>query len=551
MSNRIIIGERMLVPKSMIPKKVIKSRYKIELFDQKTCNKCEVFKDGDRPNDICSTCPAYIANYKLFKETEKHWSLPQGDALSLFALLDRKGIDYEVRDKRPEHPFKFDIQWTGKLFGKNHIDENGLPRINQKALVKEYRQKGNEGILRALPRAGKTVMAIYLAIKAGERFVVIANRKELLKQFYWTMVGYPHKPNFKPVTNIPDLREETGREIIRLVEKPADIKSLKNVDILLINYQKGVHDPSRIQEIISAGYSTVIIDEVHGAGAEGYLRIVAKANVKRKIGLTATPRRKDKRHILIQRIVGPVIAESKASSLIPNIRCVQVKARPPGHYKLWAYAIRWLVNSADRNKQIVQQVFKDLRNEHEVIIIPVDQKKHQKILVDMINEQAKYNRKERGEDWPDDLALAYHSGSKREEILRQVDEPGPTVLVPIRSMVKEGIDFLRPSALYIVIPMSSSHDEKTGAPMFFQLSNRVCTPYKKPPPVVRIFVDNVNMFKAALSGLIFREVFPNSKPKDGEKPRYILEDVEYEKFKVAVRKDGPGGKKPSNMKGWA
>ena len=537
----------------MIPKKVIKSRYLIRLFDQKTCNKCEVFKEGERPNDICSTCPAFTANYRLFKETEKYWSLPQGDYLSLMGLLDRKGINYKVDDRRESHPFKFDIKFTGKLFGKDYVDDNGIPRINQKKLVKEYREYG-EGILRALPRSGKTLMSIYLAIKAGERFVVLANRKELLKQFYWSMVGHPNDKSKKPFTNIPELQEETGREIIRLVENTKkDIKSLKNVDILLINYQKGVHDNDRIAKIIEdGGYSTLIIDEVHGAGAEGYLRIVAKASVKRRIGLTATPRRKDKRHVLIERVVGPVVAESKASSLIPNIRCLEVKAKPPSHYKMWQYAIKWLVNSKERNKQIVAQAFKDLRNGHEVIIIPVDQKGHQKTLVKMINNQAEYNNQERGEDWPIDLALAYNANSNREAILKQVDEPGPTILVPIRSMVKEGIDFLRPSAMYIVIPMSAAQDEKTGAPAFFQLANRVCTPYKKPPPVIRVFVDSVNMFKGALSGLIFREVLPNSKPKDGERPRYIMEDVEYEKFKLALKKDGgKNGRKPVNMKGWA
>ena len=193
-----------------------------------------------------------------------------------------------------------------------------------------------------------------------------------------------------------------------------------------------------------------------------------------------------------------------------------------------------------------------------MIIIPVDTKVHQETLVDLINKQAATNRKKKKEKWPENLARAFNAKSDRLEIITWTDSydhknrrkktvhkslptSSPRVLIPIRSMVKEAIDFKRPSALYCVLPMSANME--VGAPAFYQMSTRVCSSYdNKLDPIVRIWLDTgVKMFVTSFTSLLMHEVFAYSvlqkkklKALD-EKPRYVLNREHFNHIRKEVK----------------
>ena len=529
MSNKIIVSDRMYIPKTMMPKKAIEKRFKIDLFDQKLCGKCE--NEPNRPNDLCNGCDGWIAKYKLYKETANSWSVPQGDYLSLMKVLDRKGVDYDVVEKRKVYPMRFPIKFTGSLFGEGHIDENGIKRINQKKLLKTW-FRYQEGILKAKPRAGKTVMAGYATCRLKQKTIILADRKELLKQFYRMFMGNPRLKR-PAMTNIPELQKKTGKEIIRIAEKPKDLTNLEDIDILLVNYQKLVRDPKRMAALVEGNFSFLIVDEVHGAGAEGYLRVVANASVRHRMGLSATPRRKDNRHKLIHRIMGPVVAESGMASLIPEVRIKVSKALPPRNYKMWPHAMGWLCSNKAIQVELLKAIFHDLRNGHECIVVALDRKKHIDMLTKMMNQQAKNNRLKKGEKWPKELALKFYDdkGINRDEVLAAVDRGGPTVLFGMRSMIKQGIDFEKPSKIHVFIPMSASTDRDTGAPLFEQLSNRVATPAKKPQPVIDLWFHQVNFFKRCNIGLFWNEIWPNRVSDKNPNGKYRVSNQVMEQVK--------------------
>lgn len=981
--NKIILSDRMYVDKKLIPLKAIEKRYKVELYSEKDCVKCENLEFRSPTNELCKTCPAFLAAYRLYKEKDNYWSLPQGDFLALKKVLEKKNIDFKVVEKRKSVPFKFPIKFTGKLFGEGHIDENGIPRINQKILIKQYLKKKN-GILVARPRAGKcvsgnsiistsegmlsikelfnhygysdlngsadvqdkniyiktrighekithffskwskenyalktkrgysltgtpehpvlvigkegihiwkrmdelcegdylciqknvpiwpknnyknitvneskllgyltangnnnyilnknaafirftsknkkiikdfisclptnvkikrkvksdetiniiiydkafrlrmvdlglkpvlsaektiplsvrkssknvvdaflsgylscdsyitksgiglssaskilirqlqnlllnygvyvrrttskiswarnsknpskkryfglsigrecsrkllqnlnllkayghlisnegrtgsgggvelnyipytknsisrrisraslgggmynvngnqpkrigemgrcknsdftremfsrfdgnkihdisikaymawkrissetdfvydkivsikkigkkkvydltvpgshsfiangivvhnTVLSMYVSIKLGERTCILANRKELIKQFYNTFMGDKSK-NRKPMSNIPELQKKTGKEIIRIVSSPKDFKNLENVDILLVNYQKLVRKPKFMAKVINGNYNHLIVDEVHGSAAEGYLRVISNCSVMYRMGLSATPRRKDNRHKLVYRIMGNIAAKSESASLIPKIELFFSKVESQRSYKMWPHAFNWICSNLHLQKEILQQAFKDLRSGHEVIIIPLDRRRQIDTLVSMINKQAKTNNRKRNENWPKNLAIPYYDGVDRDKTLSKVDKRGPTILVAMRSMIKEGIDFARPSILYSYLPVSASTDKSTGAPLFEQLSNRVCTPFKKPQPVVRVWVfNNIQMFRGCISGLGWRELAPNKYNEKTREGKYKLDKDFFTQLKTLNIKPQSSGAK--------
>lgn len=539
MTNKIIIRDRTYIPKELMSQKAIASRYEIQLFDESACAKCD--NAPDRPNAMCEDCPAFVGDYQLWKETDTHWTVPQGDTDALVKVLTKKGRQFKVIDKRPDVPFEHPLEWTGRLFGKDYVDANGIPRANQKRVVKEWLQFKN-GILCAPPRSGKTAMSVYLSMKLGQKTIVFAHQYELLKEFERT---------FREMTNLNELEKQTRKGILLFVNTIADLKKADRYDIIIVPYQKFIYDQSRITKYLTKKFGLLVVDECHNSGAVSYLRIVSQMNIKHRLSLSATPKRKDKRHTLIERIQGRVVAVAEATSLIPLVMFFKSKAVPPRPYKLWQHAKRWLTLSKERNLEIAKQVFKDLNAGHEVILIPIDGLAHQALLVELVNKMAKFRRKKYGEKWPKELAVAFNGrggvqSDERKRVLKLIDAPGPTVVFAIRKLIREGVNLMRPSMMYIVEPMSAK-DRDIGAPMFYQMSMRICTPYKKPQPVARIWIDNVGMFQSCVRGLFWNEIFPNR--YTGQEGRYRVEENAISIVKgMSVEKTA--GRKLKNNRGW-
>lgn len=581
---QVVVSDRIRVPAKLIPKSLIQERYDIDLFDDSKCVKCENFQDRSPTNELCKTCKAFNGSCRFFSTKEykedKVWSLPQADTRAVKRLLTKLGRDFDWRDERKTHYMKMRdrIKFKGTLYREGDVDERGNPRPNQMEAIEGWR-KHKTGIICAPPRSGKTVLSTALYCMEGVRTVIIADKKDLLNQFYETACGVP-APRFmrgrmvpstltarrKAMTNIPTLQRKTGREIIFMPTSYANLrqfmKRTKEVpDILLVTYQSYVKEPERIAKIINKYYSLGIIDEQHGAGANAYLSFTAGLDLKYRCGLSATPDRKDGRSRLTSLVFGPVVATIRTTTLRPSIKFKHSKAVPTHSHTSWVGAFKWIINSKARNVEIVAQVFKDLRAGHNAIIIPVDYKGHLELLIRMINHQAKKNREKRGEKWPKELAKGFHSGIRdRLKVLNWVDETpdahrvihpdlptkSPRVLVAIRSMIKQGIDLSRPSALYAVLPMSAKKD--VGAPMARQMFTRVATPFAdKPAPIVRYWIDNVGMFASCATGLLYNEVLPRSNLNKKEQyPQYTLTSEEYEKAKLTLSLVRTGSKPKPN-----
>lgn len=567
MSKPVIIhvSDKVRIKKSLIPSSVIKARYDQQVYLEAKCDKCD--NRVDRHNEVCDECPAFVGHYRFFSLAEAKqgvWALPQGDILAVKKRLESMYENVKVVDERPRIPFKYPIKFTGKLFTKGDTYPDGTPAPNQVRVVTKWLSKGT-GAIQAAPRTGKTVMATYLYATQGMKTVIIANQKEFLKQFYETATGmqvpkfrgnvrvgnYVPSKNRKAQTNLHQLQLKTGKEIIRFVDKFSQLeKATEKYDVILITYQALLRDPERIVKYLNGKFSFCIVDEEHQGSAEGYLKVLARLNMASRCSLSATTERKDLRSTFGRLILGPVVARSSTNAMVPHIILEKTGFDVIPPLKSWPGNFKRMVYDKARNKLIVDTVFKDLKAGHKVIIIPVDYKMHMEGLVKMINRRAERLFDIKGEDWPIELAKSFWAGSSRDEILQWVDStkwdtpnpdltpkqrgPAPRVLVAIRSMIKQGIDMARPTAIYSVLPLSAT--QKTGAPLFYQMANRVCTPMPdKKTPIVRVFVDEVGMFKGCANGLFWNEVYPNSTLVN-VKGRYYVDKKKLTEYKVLLAK---------------
>lgn len=499
-----------LVKEGVIPVERLRKQYRVELFDERACKRCN--NRPYRPNDLCEACPALMGRYNFMKEVKtksgKRYAVPSADLAWLKAACDTEPT---INDKRVMPPLRNKkLKFTGKLFGPNAIDEEGNPRANQRELIKQWKSNGCCGTIVAPPRTGKTVIGAAIVCDVRVRTLWIADRFELLDQAYATFMG-DEEMGRAAVTNAPDIQSNKKKKnaVVHIVKNLKELETT-TADVVLINPQKGYleRNMKRFAKAIEGKFGLVIVDEVHGANAARYAQFVSHVDAPMRLGLSATPGRKDGRDRIMQFTVGPITARTRTTTLLPTIHAAFSKSMPKTNYSSWSPAMAWVAQDKVRNQEIVDLVFKDLKEGHRSIIVPVNYKAHMTLLVDMINKEAE----KRG--MPRDLAVALHAKADRQKVLQRANSlKRRTVTVAIMSIVKQGVDVKACSSVIVVIPMSAT--QGVGAPTFRQLSYRCATPFVgKNAPKVTLLVDNANMLRGCIRGLFWQEIVPRLSGKE-------------------------------------
>jgi hypothetical protein len=180
--------------------------------------------------------------------------------------------------------------------------------------------------------------------------------------------------------------------------------------------------------------------------------------------------------------------------MVPKVFLFKTDHKPPRQWRgkqAYGKATRWLAEVKERNIGIIKQVFADLRkNKLNSIVIPVTGVAHAKLLTRMINKQASYNNRERGEDWPEPLAEMLWGGLKdnqKEELLERARAYKIRVVITIVKFVKDGIDVPAWTHQYVLFPGSNTENA-------FQSTQRICTPFEgKPTPIIRLWNDPIDI----------------------------------------------------------
>ena len=273
---------------------------------------------------------------------------------------------------------------------------------------------------------------------------------------------------------------------------------MKILSIDTIDVDEDVYDFTvDVDECYFAGHGTPVLKHnCHLSSAPCFSRVINRTNTRYRLGLTATPHKKDGTWPVVSAVMGQIATIGKISADLPTLELRETGVGSSREYANWAAMTKYLVSSTERNKIILRDVFRDLRSDKNAcILIPTTRRQHVHDLVKMINAQAEYCRQNKGEDWPRELAVAYMGQMDTALILNQIAAGKARVTVAMTSMVQYGIDAVRWSHTYIgIVPTSNPYT-------VYQLLNRVCTPYpeslekqigKKPQSVVRFYLDQMS-----------------------------------------------------------
>lgn len=179
----------------------------------------------------------------------------------------------------------------------------GELRPEQTQVVEEFFKQGNivSGLLQAPPGFGKTFTAASLIARAGVTTIILVHTKLLLYQW------------------IDELKKLLpGQEIGIVGDGKFSVKPITVAIYLSVN--------NNIEKLYK-DFSLVIVDECHRCPTETFSFTLNSLSAKTKIGLSATPSRKDGYHVLLDDYFTPfrVVGIDSRKLVTPSVEIVQTR----------------------------------------------------------------------------------------------------------------------------------------------------------------------------------------------------------------------------------
>jgi superfamily II DNA or RNA helicase len=217
------------------------------------------------------------------EEHPKHVGLPRGCVEDLRQLLDELDIELIVHDKCTVGE-NLDVFFHGEL-----------TPIQQK--VVDAMVAHDIGVFVAPPGSGKTVVGANLIAHRGRNTLVIVHRTQLLEQWISQLALFLNLPP-KGIGQIGSSKKKpNGRLDVAMVQS--------------LVRRESVND-------IVATYGHVIVDECHHVPAVSFERVMREVKARYVTGLTATPKRRDGHHPILDLQLGPsrftIDAKSQAAA---------------------------------------------------------------------------------------------------------------------------------------------------------------------------------------------------------------------------------------------
>jgi hypothetical protein len=385
-------------------------------------------------------------------------------------------------DKTSSAKMSSPLQFKGQL----HTWES--KKIGQQEAVAAW-LKCKSGIIKAPPRFGKTISAIYLLTKLGYKTLIITHQIDLLEQFYSSFLAFT---NAKELQEAVDPQQHKRDATGRVFGFFHDYNNPEKLDVCLLCWQtfaSKAYGQERI-DTYGATWGLVIVDECHRTGGTCYARTVNRLHARHRLGLTGTVERVDGREFLLKDIIGPVVAEGRVATI--PCRVVVTHTGIPIKYSFtepFSYLYKRIFKSPGRMDIVLKDLQKDVDAGRYICFA------FHRCSIKQLCE------------WTKMLQLLgikaesfYGSCRDREGVLTRA-RTGETQVLVCNSQMLTGIDIPRWNTYYSAFPTSNVVFNEDGnlSGNFYQEFSRIRTPFKyedgkeKQEGIIRDYVDTNSM----------------------------------------------------------
>ena len=287
---------------------------------------------------------------------------------------------------------------------------------------------------------GKTNTALELAFRNGRRTLILVHKEFFLRQ--WRE------------------RIETFFKGARIGYIRQDVSDYEGCDFVIGMLQSIARDDgngSKYDPAMYEAFGMIVSDECHRIGAQTWSDIVPRFTARWRLGLTATPRRKDDAEMVFFKHIGPIVYRAETSAIVPEVRVLETDAvlggkRSYGRFKPadslgHTEVISQLVKDDERNRLIGEVVARAVSNGRKVMIISERLKHLDSLKTHCLNELLRLDY-----DLSPDVEVDYMTGSRTEDELKAAE--GANIILATKQMVEEGLDVPAIDVLVLSTPMS-------------------------------------------------------------------------------------------------
>lgn len=247
--------------------------------------------------------------------------------------LDQWGISYDV----------YEATWDrsrARSFSRlSSIRLRDYQEAPVRALEGELRAVGG-GILQAGCGTGKTVMSLEIARRLGQGILVLVHREFLMEQWQKEI------KRFLPEAKVGIWRDKTyatGKECDFVIAMVQSVTSKRQ-------YPKDLYE----------SFGLVICDEAHRYAAPIWQEAIVKFPAKYRLGLTATPNRKDGLQEVFKKHIGRIAYQIEGEALLPKVYKIPLDTQLDGE----SYMLR---NGKPNTSALMTMLSEDLRRTAEIV----------------------------------------------------------------------------------------------------------------------------------------------------------------------------------------
>ena len=243
-------------------------------------------------------------------------------------LIDE--LTYRLPPKKPGNPYEIECDVT---------------RVNRESQQEVYDAVYDSCMIIANPCWGKTFMGIAIASKLSQKTLIIVHTKFLMDQW------------------VDEIKKTTGLKAGIVGAGKFDIGSPIVIGMFQTLRNKGSQ--------INKEFGTIIVDEMHHTPAKVFKSILDRFNSRYKIGLTATPWRKDGRHVMLKDyFAAKEYTPKDENELTPKIVIVDSGIKfDSSSMTPWATKVNKLINNIDYVELVLNLAHAQAKRGHKVLVV--------------------------------------------------------------------------------------------------------------------------------------------------------------------------------------
>ncbi len=406
----VFVGSRLLIPTETLPIRIIRNLVRMASFPNPE------FYERQRLHFSTWKIPRILS---LADDMGSFLALPRALSENVLTWLESQGITISVDDQR-SHGRPIGVKFTRQLTAEQHRAVRALA-------------PHETGIVEAATGFGKTLVAAYLIAHRGVNTLVVVPTLTLVKQWIdhlsWSL-------EFDQPDAIGQLgggkKHQTG-----------------TVDIATVQTVVRMKDSTALSQ-----YGAVIVDECHHIASPRYERIFHASSSLYRLGLSATPVRKDGHEPIIFMHLGPIrFTYSTRDQVLASpyqhvVRPCMTDFRLEGDASEWSIQdiYQALASSVARNDRIASDV-REALSQGRVPLVLTQRTDQRDRLAELLHEGGY-----------EVVILKSQLGSRqRNEIASRLSGPIPPagrVVIATGRLVGEGFDLPRLDTLFLAAPVS-------------------------------------------------------------------------------------------------